>query len=68
MAFKIKRIHIMKLRELKLNEKPTDKAKEHFKKIWGTAFIGATLRTDKGILELSMEDIYKTMQSFKDEG
>tara|TARA_R110000824_G_scaffold114161_1_gene264459 strand:+ start:337 stop:453 length:117 start_codon:yes stop_codon:yes gene_type:complete len=36
-------------------------AKEFFKQEWGTAFIGATLSHEKGLLKLSMEDIYETM-------
>lgn len=42
-------------------------AKEYFKKEWGTSFIGATLKHDKGLLELTMEDLYKTMQSYAEE-
>lgn len=40
-------------------------AKEFFIKEWGTAFIGATLSHKDGLLELSMEDIYDTMEKFK---
>ena len=39
---------------------------KHFKKVWGTAFTGATLSHKNGLLELSMEHIYETMQSFAD--
>lgn len=40
-------------------------AKEFWKDEWGTAFTGATLSHDKGLLELSMEDIYDTMEKYK---
>ena len=39
---------------------------KHFKEVWGTAFTGAKLSHKNGLLELSMEDIYETMQSFAD--
>lgn len=42
-------------------------AKEYFKKEWGTGFIGATISTKKGLLGLSMDDIYQTMQSYADQ-
>lgn len=41
------------------------KAKEFFKEQWGTAFVGAKLSHKDGILELSMEDIYNTMEKYK---
>lgn len=41
------------------------KAKEFFKEQWGTAFVGAKLSHKDGLLELSMEDIYDTMEKYK---
>ena len=58
------------LKEAKEMEKQQTKpmtAKEFFIKEWGTAFIKATLSEEKGLLELSMEDIYETMEKYKDE-
>ena len=43
------------------------KAEEYFKKEWGTGFIKSMLSEKNGLLEMSMEDIYNTMQSFADE-
>lgn len=40
---------------------------EFFTKKWGTGFIGATLKDDKGLLQLSMDDIYETMREYKGE-
>ena len=40
-------------------------AKKYFKEQWGTAFTGATLTYKNGMLELSMEDIYRTMEGYK---
>jgi hypothetical protein len=42
-------------------------AKEFFTKEWGTGFIKATLSEKNGLLELSMEDIYSTMERYAEE-
>lgn len=42
-------------------------AEEFFKQEWGTGFIKATLSEKNGILELSMQDIYDTMEKFKNQ-
>lgn len=39
-------------------------AKEHFIQEWGTGFKDATLSSEKGLLKMSMEDIYNTMESY----
>jgi len=40
-------------------------AEKFFKEQWGTGFIKATLSEQKGLLELSMSDIYETMEAYK---
>lgn len=42
------------------------KAKEFFKKEWGTGFTKATLYEKNGIVHLSMEDIYETMERYSE--
>lgn len=39
-------------------------AKQFFTEEWGTGFIKATLSEKNGLLEISMEDIYSTMESY----
>lgn len=39
-------------------------AEEFFTKEWGTGFHDATLSSDKGLLQMSMEDVYKTMEQY----
>jgi len=39
-------------------------AKEYFKEEWGNGFIKATLSEEGAIFEMSMDDIYNTMESF----
>lgn len=41
-------------------------AEEFFTQEWGTGFIRATLSEKNGLLEMSMEDIYSTMQKHAD--
>lgn len=38
--------------------------KEYFTKEWGTGFIKATLQEKKGLINISMKDIYDTMESY----
>jgi len=40
------------------------KANEFFTQEWGTGFIKATLSEKNGLLEMSMEDIYSTMEKY----
>lgn len=40
------------------------KAEKFFKQEWGTGFTKATLSEKNGILYLSMEDIYSTMERY----
>lgn len=40
------------------------KAKEFFTQEWGTGFTKATLSEKNGLLEMSMEDIYRTMERY----
>ena len=40
------------------------KAKEFFTQEWGTGFTKATLSEKNGLLEMSMEDIYSTMERY----
>lgn len=40
------------------------KAKEFFTQEWGTGFTKATLSENNGLLEMSMEDIYSTMEKY----
>ena len=40
------------------------KAKEYFTQEWGTGFTRATLSEKNGLLEMSMEDIYSTMEKY----
>lgn len=39
-------------------------AEDYFKKEWGTGFIKATLSEKDGLLELSMNDLYETMEGY----
>lgn len=39
-------------------------AKKFFTEEWGAGFIKATLSEKHGLLELSMEDIYSTMEKY----
>jgi hypothetical protein len=39
-------------------------AREYFKEEWGTGFTKATLSEKGAVVEMSMEDIYNTMESF----
>jgi hypothetical protein len=39
-------------------------AQKHFIDKWGTGFVNATLHEKNGILQLSMEDIYETMEAY----
>lgn len=39
-------------------------AEEYFKEEWGTGFIRATLHGKDELLQLSMNDIYETMDKF----
>lgn len=39
-------------------------AEDYFKQEWGTGFIKATLSEKNGLLEMSMEDIYSTMEKY----
>ena len=41
-------------------------AEEFFTQEWGTGFIRATLSEKNGLLDMSMEDIYSTMQKHTD--
>lgn len=43
------------------------KAKEFFTKEWGAGFTKATLSEKNGLLEISMKDIYSTMERYADE-
>lgn len=38
--------------------------KEFFRLEWGTGFHKAVLHEEDGLLELSMEDIYNTMENY----
>tara|TARA_R110002020_G_scaffold175997_4_gene368041 strand:- start:10815 stop:11045 length:231 start_codon:yes stop_codon:yes gene_type:complete len=40
------------------------KAKEFFAQEWGTGFTKAKLSEKNGLLEMSMEDIYSTMELY----
>ncbi len=40
------------------------KANEFFTQEWGTGFTKATLSEKNGLLEMSMEDIYSTMERY----
>jgi hypothetical protein len=39
-------------------------SEEFFIETWGTGFINATLSDGKGLLKMSMKDIYETMQDY----
>ena len=40
------------------------KAREFFTREWGTGFTKATLSEKNGFFEMSMEDVYSTMESY----
>ena len=42
-------------------------AQKYFIKEWGTGFIDAILQSEKGMVRMSMQDIYETMQSYTKE-
>ena len=39
-------------------------AKEYFKEEWGTGFFNANLREERGLVQLSVEDVFNTMESY----
>jgi hypothetical protein len=51
-------------KELETKTTMSKEAKAYFIKEWGTGFIGATLQSEKGLLKLSMEDVYNIMQEY----
>ncbi len=51
------------------HEKPQtqEEAEDFFTQEWGTAFTKATLSEKNGLLELSMSDVYETMEAYKNQ-